>query len=54
VGMIRVFGTIEECLDDAKVWVNCEMESVNIYQVMVKPIARYEYVPAKFELNWID
>jgi hypothetical protein len=50
----EVFGTFEECLDDARIWVGDGIESVNIYQVMVKPIARYEYVPAKFELNWLD
>jgi hypothetical protein len=50
----RVFGTIEECLDDAKVWVSDEMESINIYQVMVKPIAKYDFIPARTELNWLD
>jgi DNA-binding MarR family transcriptional regulator len=50
----RTFGTLDECLDDARVWVNSEMESVDISQVMVKPIAKYDYVPAKVELNWID
>jgi hypothetical protein len=50
----EVFGTFEECLDDARIWVGDGIESVNIYQVMVKPIAKYDFIPARTELNWLD
>lgn len=53
-GSDRVFGTIDECLDSAREVVMLSQESANIYQVMLKPIAKYDYVPASFNLKWID
>ena len=53
-GNDRVFGMLDECLDDAKVWVNDARESVDISQVMVKTIASYDYIPASVSLKWID
>ena len=53
-GYDHIFGTIEECLDDAKDWVSSAMESVDISQVMLKPVATYNYVPASVNLKWLD